>query len=137
MPVFILPSESFKKRKSKSTLPEIPDVPRKKGPTRRKPTKEEYDKQRLPREVPIGIDEVNKAEGGKVSSSSKVQAKKPKSKKKNTKSKTPPIKETLKSIQRLEEQMEGEELLRGNKKYMSGGKVSSSSKYKCSHNSLY
>ena len=69
--------------------------------------------------------------------SSKVQAKKPKSKKKNTKSKTPPIKETLKSIQRLEEQMEGEELLRGNKKYMSGGKGSSSSKYKCSHNSLY
>ena len=68
--------------------------------------------------------------------SSKVQAKKPKSKKKNTKSKTPPIKETLKSIQRLEEQMEGEELLR-KKKYMAGGKVSSSSKYKCSHNSLY
>ena len=60
--------------------------------------------------------------------SSEVQARKPKSKKKKTKSKTPPIKETLKSIQRLEEQMKGEELLRGNKKYMAGGKVSSSSK---------
>jgi hypothetical protein len=70
--------------------------------------------------------------------SSEGQArKKPKSKKKKTESKTPPIKETLKSIQRLEEQMKGEELLRGNKKYMAGGKVSSSSKYKCSHNSLY
>jgi hypothetical protein len=69
--------------------------------------------------------------------SSEVQARKPKSKKKKTEPKTPPIKETLKSIQRLEEQMKGEELLRGNKKYMAGGKVSSSSKYKCSHNSLY
>ena len=69
--------------------------------------------------------------------SSEVQARKPKSKKKKTKSKIPPIKETLKSIESLENQIKGEELLRGNKKYMSGGKVSSSSKYKCSHNTLY
>ncbi len=68
--------------------------------------------------------------------SSKVQAEKPKSKKKKTKSKTPPIAKTMESIQRLKEQMKGEELLR-KKKYMAGGKVSSSSKYKCSHNSLY
>ena len=69
--------------------------------------------------------------------SSKGQAKKPNSKKKKTKSKMPPIAKTMESIQRLEEHMKGEELLSGNKKYMAGGKVSSSSKYKCSHNSLY
>jgi hypothetical protein len=68
--------------------------------------------------------------------SSEVQARKPKSKKKKTESKVPPIAKTMESIQRLEEQMKGEELLR-KKKYMAGGKVSSSSKYKCSHNSLY
>ena len=69
--------------------------------------------------------------------SSEGQArKKPKSKNKKTESKVPPIAKTMESIQRLEEQMKGEELLR-KKKYMAGGKVSSSSKYKCSHNSLY
>ena len=68
--------------------------------------------------------------------SSEVQARKPKSKEKKTKSKVPPIAKTMESIKRLEEQMKGEELLR-KKKYMAGGKVSSSSKYKCSHNSLY
>jgi hypothetical protein len=68
--------------------------------------------------------------------SSEVQARKPKSKKKKTESKVPPIAKTMESIKRLEEQMKGEELLR-KKKYMAGGKVSSSSKYKCSHNSLY
>jgi methanogenic corrinoid protein MtbC1 len=69
-------------------------------------------------------------------SSSEVQARKAKSKKKKTESKVPPIAKTMESIKRLEEQMKGEELLR-KKKYMAGGKVSSSSKYKCSHNSLY
>jgi hypothetical protein len=68
--------------------------------------------------------------------SSEVQARKAKSKKKKTESKVPPIAKTMESIKRLEEQMKGEELLR-KKKYMAGGKVSSSSKYKCSHNSLY
>ena len=68
--------------------------------------------------------------------SSKVQARKPKSKEKKTESKVPPIAKTMESIKRHEEQMKGEELLR-KKKYMAGGKVSSSSKNKCSHNSLY
>jgi hypothetical protein len=43
------------------------------------------------------------------------------SKKKKPESKNPPIKETLKSIESVREEVEGEEMLM--KKYMAGGKV--------------
>lgn len=50
--------------------------------------------------------------------SAKEQSKK---KKKKPESKMPPIEKTMESIQRLEDQMKGEEMFM--KKYMAGGKV--------------
>jgi hypothetical protein len=44
-----------------------------------------------------------------------------KKKKKKPESKMPPIEKTMESIQRLEDQMKGEEMIM--KKYMAGGKV--------------
>ena len=49
------------------------------------------------------------------------QSKKKKPESKKPKSKMPPIEKTMESIQRLEDQMKGEEMLM--KKYMAGGKV--------------